>query len=243
MSGFEQLTIAFVLVACLAVPVTVIYSKSARRLGLSQLINVTTAILIVSLLLLWWLLSLEQLWVYYVFYVWVSIFSVLSTSQFWLFANASMNPRQAKRLFGLLTLGGILGALTGGELSSLAVQVLKVLTENLLFFCLAFLAICIVSLNLASAARGPDVEEPPDPESAEEQGRETFALMLRTLFQSRQLTGIVAMLSLTMVVTTFVDVQFKAVSAEAFPEAADLTAFWVGSAVVSVWFPCCFNPS
>ena len=67
--------------------------------------------------------------------------------------------------------------------------------------------------------------------------------MLRTLFQSRQLTGIVAMLSLTMVVTTFVDVQFKAVSAEAFPEAADLTAFWVGSAVVSVWFPCCFNPS
>ena len=98
-----------------------IYSKSARRLGLSQLINVTTAILIVNLLLLWWLLSLEQLWVYYVFYVWVSIFSVLSTSQFWLFANASMNPRQAKRLFGLLTLGGILGALTGGELSSLAV--------------------------------------------------------------------------------------------------------------------------
>ena len=101
--GAEQLTIAFVLVACLAVPVTVIYSKSARRLGLSQLINVTTAILIVSLLLLWWLLSLEQSWVYYVFYVWVSIFGVLSTSQFWLFANASMNPRQAKRLFGLLT--------------------------------------------------------------------------------------------------------------------------------------------
>ena len=91
--GAEQLTIAFVLVACLAVPVTVIYSKSARRLGLSQLINVTTAILIVSLLLLWWLLSLEQSWVYYVFYVWVSIFGVLSTSQFWLFANASMNPR------------------------------------------------------------------------------------------------------------------------------------------------------
>ena len=223
--GFEQLTIAFVLVACLAVPVTVIYSKSARRLGLSQLINVTTAILIVSLLLLWWLLSLEQLWVYYVFYVWVSIFGVLSTSQFWFFANASMNPRQAKRLFGLLTLGGILGALTGGELSSLAVQVLKVPTENLLFFCLAFLAICIVSLNLASSARGSDVEEPPDTESAEEQGRETFALMLRTLFQSRQLTGIVAMLSLTMVVNTFVDVQFKAVSAEAFPEEADLTAF------------------
>ena len=223
--GAQQLPIVFVLVACLAVPVTVVYSKSARRLGLSQLINVTTAILIVSLLLLWWLLGLGHSWVYYVFYTWVSIFGVLSTSQFWLFANASMNPRQAKRLFGLLTLGGILGALTGGELASFVVQVLEVPTENLLFFCLAFLAISIVSLNLASAARGPDVEEAPDPELVEEQGRETFALMLRTLFQSRQLAGIVAMLSLTMVVTTFVDVQFKTVSVGAFPEEADLTAF------------------
>ena len=92
------------------------------------------------------------------------------------------------------------------------VQVLEVPTENLLFFCLAFLAVCIVSLNLAMAARGPDAEEPLDPELAEEKGGETFALMFRTLSQSRQLTGIVAMLSLTMVVTTFVDVQFKVLS-------------------------------
>ncbi len=223
--GTEQLTIAFVLVACFAVPVTVIYSRAARRLGLIHLINVTTAILIVSLLLLWWLLSLEQSWVYYLFYVWVSIFGVLSTSQFWLFANASMNPRQAKRLFGLLTLGGILGAVTGGELASLLVEDFGVPTENLLFFCLAFLAICIVILNLASAEGGLTLDEAPDPESVEEESRETFVSTLKTFLQSRQLTGIVAMLSLTMLVTTFVDFQFKTVSFENFPEKPDLTSF------------------
>ena len=223
--GTERLTLAFVLVACFAVPVTVIYSKAPRRLGLIHLINVTTAILIVSLLLLWWLLSLEQSWVYYLFYVWVSIFGVLSTSQFWLFANASMNPRQAKRLFGLLTLGGILGAVTGGELASLLVEDFGVPTENLLFFCLAFLAICIVILNLASAEGGFSLDEVSDPESVEEESRETFVSTLKIFLQSRQLAGIVAMLSLTMLVTTFVDFQFKAISFENFPEKPELTSF------------------
>ncbi len=145
--GSEQLPIVFVLIALIVLPVTTSYARLSRSLSLTHLINVTTAVLVVNLLVLRYLIDLDQNWVYYLFYVWVSIYGVLSTSQFWLFANTVFNPSQAKRLFPLMNVGGILGAVTGGEVTGFFVQTAGVATENLLFFCMGFLLLCIALLN------------------------------------------------------------------------------------------------
>ncbi|MCI0400713.1 MAG: hypothetical protein L0Z68_05365, partial [Gammaproteobacteria bacterium] len=53
------------------------------------------------------------------FYLWTGAYGLLLTSQFWILANERVNPRQARRLFGLIGAGGILGGIVGGTVASL----------------------------------------------------------------------------------------------------------------------------
>ena len=48
-----------------------------------------------------------------VFYVWLSVFNLFAVSIFWQFMNDGFSPEQAKRLFGLIGVGGTLGAVLG----------------------------------------------------------------------------------------------------------------------------------
>ena len=48
-----------------------------------------------------------------IFYVWVSVFSLLNISVFWSFMADTYNKEQAKRLFGFIAAGSSLGAFCG----------------------------------------------------------------------------------------------------------------------------------
>lgn len=54
------------------------------------------------------------------FYLWTGAYGLLLVSLFWMLANEAMDPREAKRLFGLVGAGGILGGLVGGGFSATA---------------------------------------------------------------------------------------------------------------------------
>ena len=144
----QELPIVFIIIAIVTVPVITLYSKAGRTLKLHKLINITTVILIINILILRWLIERDDPWIYYLFYIWVSIYGVLITSQFWLFANSIFDAAQAKRIFVLLALGGIIGAITGGQVTKLIVTYFGISTENLLFFCICFLAITIVIVSV-----------------------------------------------------------------------------------------------
>jgi len=223
--GSNQLPIVFILIAFIVAPITAIYSRAGRSLKLTSLINITTIILIASLFVLRWLVQLGSSWVYYTFYIWVSIYGILTTSQFWLFANAVFNPAQAKRLFVLITLGGIIGAFSGGEVTSLIIKNLGVDTENLLFFCVAFLVSCIFMVNIIWKIKQRAGEEVPVSAKREEKRKEGIAQIFGTIRRNRHLLLIVGIISMTMMVASFVDYQFKSVSINAFPEKEDLTSF------------------
>jgi len=55
-------------------------------------------------------------------YVWSAIVGVLSIAQFWTFAGLIFTPREAKRLFGVFSAGGSLGAILGGFASGWVVN-------------------------------------------------------------------------------------------------------------------------
>ncbi|MFC1650734.1 Npt1/Npt2 family nucleotide transporter [Candidatus Latescibacterota bacterium] len=164
-------------------------------------------------------------WVYYIFYIWVSVYGIMSTSQFWLFANAVYNPSQAKRLFVLLTLAGIIGAFTGGEVTSLVVTNLGVSTENLLFFCVGYLTVCIFLLNIIWKITQKEREVLTVPSRKKMEKKDGIGQMFGIIKRSRHLIFIVGIITMTMMVASFVDFQFKTVSLEAFPEKGDLTSF------------------
>lgn len=56
------------------------------------------------------------------FYLWTGAYGLILVSLFWVLVNEAVDPREAKRLFGFIGAGGILGGLAGGGVASLAVD-------------------------------------------------------------------------------------------------------------------------
>ena len=96
----------------------------------------------------------ENIWLGRVFYVWTAVFNLFVPSVFWAFMTDIFTRDQAKRLFGIISAAGTLGAMTGSiltatlaehippiyllfcsaaliELAVLAVRRLSTLTESL----------------------------------------------------------------------------------------------------------------
>lgn len=85
-----------------------------------------------------------------VFYVWVSVFNLFVVSLFWSFMADNFDSRQARRVFPLIALGGMGGAIFGPLLTRLLVHVLGV--APLLAVSAATLGLALVLL-LRLAAR------------------------------------------------------------------------------------------
>jgi len=222
----EMLPLVFIVTALVTAPVVTLYSRASRTLKLNRLIILTTGVIIVNLFILRWLVQINQSWVYYLFYTWVSIYGALTTSQFWLLANVVYDSSQAKRLFTLLGLAGILGAFTGGEVTNLFIKSFGVSTENLLFFCMGFLLVSAVLVAVIwSIGRKEEIPATTRRRRPKETSQEKLAQVFKTIYRSKHLKLTVGIIALTMMVASFVDFQFKTVSYEAFSEKEELTAF------------------
>lgn len=223
--GPSNLPAVFVLIALVALPVTLVYGRLARILDLNRLIQLTSAVLIGCLLLLRWLLALEIWWIYYAFYVWVDIYGILTTSQFWLFANSVLDSAQAKRIFAVVNLGGILGAIIGGESAGFLVGVVEIPTRDLLLFCAGFLALSTILLNRAGRLARPPARTPAPAAPLQEPVRNSLREVRSMLRDHRHLAGIGGLLFLSAVVATLVVFQFKTVAVQAYPDQQELAAF------------------
>ena len=60
----------------------------------------------------------EYIWLGRIFFVWLSIFNLFIVSVFWSFMADIYTREQGRRLFGLITSGGSIGALIGGIVTS-----------------------------------------------------------------------------------------------------------------------------
>ena len=60
----------------------------------------------------------DYVWLGRVFFVWVSVFNLFVVSVFWSFMADIYTREQGRRLFGLITSGGSIGALIGGVVTS-----------------------------------------------------------------------------------------------------------------------------
>lgn len=94
------------------------YVRVAPGIRLVRLFRGTLIFLALNLVAFWWFLPICGNWLLAVFYIWVKLYAVLLPSQFWLLANELLDPRKAKRLFGPLGAGGILGSIAGSALAA-----------------------------------------------------------------------------------------------------------------------------
>ncbi len=221
----SHLPMVYMLTALIAAPVTAAYARAGMKRRLDRLIALTTAILTLNLVGLYWLIPLGNQWIVYFFYSWVGVAGGLTTSQFWLHANGVYDAAQAKRVFPILGLGGIAGAFTGGEITSFLVQRMGLATQDLLLVSAAVLALAGGLGWLAWRENMAGREAIPEQNLEGESPDSDIRGIVMSILRSRHLTLTVGIISLTVMTASFVDFQFKTVSWQAYPDGADLTAF------------------
>ena len=161
--GVKQLPYVFILIALVVGSISSAYSRAAARVSLKTLIRTTSLIAISNLFLFWLTLDRSGAWMFYVLYIWVSVFGVFTASQFWLLANHVFNAREAKRLFALVGAGGVLGGTFGGGFTSFGAH--RFGTPNLLLWCMGFMGLTILILELVTReAPSAQVPSPVDEE-------------------------------------------------------------------------------
>lgn len=220
----QMLPLVFIIIAVVTVPIIGLYTQLGRRLRLDRLIGLTTLLLVAMLVGFRWLVVHDQEWIFYLFYTWVSIYGILVTSQFWLMANAVLDSAQAKRIFPLLALSGIAGAIAGGEITGLVVDQLGVATEDLLLLAAGLLALTLLLVRGAWRRRAVD-QPAAEPAAEDEDRRGGIRETWRTVRSSRHLLLVIGVVAATMAVASFVDYQFKIISRDSISEQSQLTAF------------------
>jgi ATP:ADP antiporter, AAA family len=216
----DKLPYLYVLIAGAGGLMAYFYTKVAVHASLIAAVNACTFFMIGTLTLIWYLLGFGWDWMLYVFNVFVSLFSITLVSQGWLVAANLFTPREAKRLYGILGVGAVVGAAIGGTLT--AWLVFLVGTRNLLLASagavllawFAFVATTRQQKVALQKARGAEHEE-------------TFSIVDITggVRRHTHLQVIIAIIAITYIVDTIVDYQFSASAKQAFPDRRQLTAF------------------
>ena len=107
---------AYAATAAVLLVIVPLYGFAFRHTGKQQLTRYVTAFFLLNLLL-FWIAGRAGLDIGFAYYVWVGVFSVFITAQFWGFAADSYNVKSGQRLFPLIMVGATLGGLLAPSLS------------------------------------------------------------------------------------------------------------------------------
>lgn len=212
-----------------------LYTSLVSRLPRRRFVALAYRFFILNLAGFFLLFSLsdpkQSVWVGRFFFIWLSVFNLFVVSVFWSFMADIYRPAQSKRLFGVVAVGGTLGALLGSTITTSLVGVLG--PVNLLLVSAIFLELAVrVSqaldgheAKLAQEARAEAAEFAPDeryqaPPDPAVHGADIIGGGvtdgIRHVLKSPYLLGIAALVLLYAIASTFLYFQRIDVVARVF---------------------------
>src|SRR5689334_13702322 len=148
----DKLPNLYILMAVFGGGLALVYSKTAARTSLHAAVTWTVFLSVACLLAMWYPLRNRNSVMVYVFAVWVRLFSVVTVTQGWVVASNLFTSREAKRVYGLLGMGMIAGAISGGEFATQTVRFIG--TNNLLFASVPLVLLAYGCYLIALTGRG-----------------------------------------------------------------------------------------
>jgi AAA family ATP:ADP antiporter len=203
-----------------------LYIWVGHRTNLRNLQVGSLIVFALNALFFWWwaaVATYESGTLFIVIYVWVGVFSVLAPSQVWTLANYVMTTREAKRSFGFIGSGAILGWIVGGFATRQAVS--QYGTESMLGFVAVSLLGCAAIVVLIWRER-PDYVGNDTPASGNSRDRFPLWGSLQLIRESSYLKAIAALILIAAATTTIAGWQFKAIAKAAVPATDELAMFF-----------------
>jgi AAA family ATP:ADP antiporter len=213
-------------VAALVGVIASVYIRLGSRTNLRN-VQVTTLVVFAATASMFWFASHGSSGdasnaLFVAIYIWVGALSVLMPAQVWTLASSILTTREAKRAFGLIGGGAILGWIVGGFATREIVD--RFGTEStLLWVTVTLLASAVVVWRVwhSRPAHVVDVER-----LGEESSEGGLAESLGLVRRSPYLTAIASVIWLAAFVTTIAGWQFKAIAKANIPTTDALAVFF-----------------
>lgn len=223
--GAENLPFGYLLVAVTAVLASYFYNSAIRvfslvRVAVISLITFSLSFFILGVFLKY---TFINNWILYAYYVLISLFAVVATSQFWLLANMVFNAREARRNFGFIGAGAIAGGIFGGYLTSIIASSFG--NEFAIFLAALFLLICIPILKSIWTLKIQYLTIFKRKKVISNQERLENS-SLRVISKSKHLIYIASITGIGVIVAKLVDFQFSDFADKAISDPDDLAAFF-----------------
>jgi CRP-like cAMP-binding protein/ATP/ADP translocase len=205
------LPLMFIAVAVAVALAVALYSRLTRNVSLKRAIPVTGGVFAVSLGLFQGRITGLAI---PLLYIWMDVITTIVVFQLWSLAGEIFDPRQAKRVFGLLGAGGSLAAVIIGFGIRPFVRLVGV--DYLLPVTIVFLAVGVLAAHRAGRYAGaPKIPQSPLPTTPT--GRQPFDPYLLT---------IALVIALSAITSTLADYQFKMTASTTYPQADRLAGFF-----------------
>ncbi len=198
-----------------------VYLRAHRWLSMRALQTGTLLFFAATSLLFWWLSlttpASDDGPLFIAIYLWVGIFGALAPTQVWTLANFVLTTREAKRAFGFIGSGAILGWIVGGLATRVTASALG--TETLLLWVAASLVASagLVQMSWRRVGVSPVAATTTPPGLRES---------LRHIAASPYLRSIAWVIGLASFATTIAGWQFKAIAKAEIPDTDQLAAFF-----------------
>ena len=217
----DKLPNLYILMAIFGGGLAFVYSKTAARTSLHTAVTWTVFLSVACLLGMWYpLRNRNATTMVWVFAVWVRLFSIVTVTQGWVVASNLFTSREAKRVYGLLGMGMIAGAVVGGEFTTQTVRFIG--TNNLLFASIPLVLVAYGCYLIAVGGSTSTVTKAKAAESGEADF--SFGDIARDIARSRHIQALMLIMAMQFIVDTLIDYQFKYMAKASFHGDA-LTAF------------------
>ncbi|WP_378188084.1 Npt1/Npt2 family nucleotide transporter [Aquimarina sp. W85] len=223
--GADQLPYGYILVAITALISSYFYNRAVQFFSLKRVIVVTLLVFSFFFIILSILLHLAVLnvGILYFYYLSVSLFAVLVTSQFWILANMVFNVREAKRLFGFIGSGAIAGGIFGGYLTTIIASTygnkIAISVAGILILC------CIPILNSVWKFR---IKRLNLYQRKQRKVKEfdSYTSSFKIILNSDHLKFLALITGVGVIIAKLVDFQFSDFANSAIPDSDDLASFF-----------------
>ncbi len=223
--GSEKLPYGYLLVAVVAVLSSVFYNRMIRRFSIKIVALVTIVIFSALFFLLSFVVysEINAEWIMYFYYISISLFGVLVTSQFWVIANIVFDLREAKRLFGFIGAGAIAGGIFGGYLTTFLANffgnaMVSLIAAIMLLLCLPII-VRIWRVRVDQLNKYTKEERKQEKEGI---SGSSWSIVMK----SKHLVNLSAIVGVSVVVAKLVDYQFNDLSHMVYSDPDELASFF-----------------
>ena len=229
--GAGALPLAYLSAAVVTALVVILHSKIQFKVSIQLLIIASLVFFSISGLALQFILQSEygrrSALLPYIYWVWAAVLIVVLMTHFWMTVNEIFNPREAKRLIGFISSGGILGGILGGFLAGILTRadqarLLLPLASGLLLACIFVVKAVFHDRRKSSTVAKPVLPAVGQPETVKVGFRDS----LEAVRKNSYLSLIAAVVAIGIIVSTLIEFQFFSAASDKYSTAQAMQTFF-----------------